>query len=162
MSGRIDRLLAAKAHIKEYFMLNLDDLMKIKNGSVIVQTACEELGIFDTPALIEMANTVWVEIANSEIARIRAKESLKQGAEKAPVKISEKDPDPPPDTSLEAAVGSRLAEVFAQQQRDHEEALAVFGDAIEYLTAKLNEPKPSLWTQIKDCLKAKLGVKSRS
>jgi hypothetical protein len=141
---------------------NLDDLLKLKNGAVIVETVCHDLGIIDNTTMIEMANAVWSEVASAEIARIKAKEALRKGFDDVPAKASGKDPAPKQEPSPDAAVALRLAELFAQQRRDHEEALAVFGDAIEYLTVELNKPKPSIWQQIKDKVKAKFGTKSRS
>jgi len=140
--SRVDHLLKAQKLIKEYIQAHLDELVKLQNGSVIVQAVCQELGILDSPILIEVAHTAWLDCVGADIRKKEAKERLRDD-------LRQKTQPPQPDRALEGPTVQQRNELIKLRTQEALEVESVFSEALERLVAKLEEPKASFWQRLK-------------
>ena len=124
--SRVDTLLRSQQLIREYIEAHLDDLVKLRNGSVVVQAVCQELGILDSPILIEVANTVWLDCIGADLRKKEAKERLRDDLRQKPQQQL-------PDRAPEGPTVQQRDELIRLRTQESLEVENVFSEALERL-----------------------------
>ena len=137
-TSRLETTLKGREFIEEYVKLHFEDLLKLRSGTLAVQTICKDLGILDNDILINVANSVWLELAGNELEKAKAKAQTKAAVQQA-IK-----------PNLDTKYQDDLLDMVKQLERDSEATAQVFGDALEHLLDQLAAPpapKPLSWLQ---------------
>ena len=131
---RTQTLLKAREMIFEYIDNHFNELLRIGNGAIAVQTVCMDLGIFENNTLVELANSVWGQRCTMENVKRQTKTKEETRTE----------------YTKDAADLERMEKENKHRKLYEAEFMNVLEDALQYMADQIERSQKGFFGRLRD------------